>query len=398
MSSPPAIAMRPDAVDLSSRRLRTRAKLRALGWLLAVAPARPYAVVSGSPDIEGNSVELVRALASRMPVRWLVADPPEELRWLLDGAPGADRVRMVPKGSRAAFLSYLGARYVFFTHGLYGSPQPPRRKVFVNLWHGDGPKRRRGFAHIRSTVVVGGTELWGRRRGDTFGVGRDHALVTGNPRIDQLHRPCDEATLAALGVSPGQRLVLWLPTYRRTHYRGRRVGHVRNWSDGDELSASEQVSELLREVVGCARERGVTLAVKPHPLDGDRFGGTGMALLTDADLLEHRTTLYSLLGSTVGLITDYSSVWTDYLALDRPIGYYVPDLAEYDADRGLNVVDYSSVMAGPRLATIADFKAFIRDCLDEPDEPRAHRRRVAERIGAETRPGAAERLLVELGL
>ncbi|MEZ5092071.1 CDP-glycerol glycerophosphotransferase family protein [Nocardioides sp.] len=385
-------------MHLPPRKLTQRTKLRLLQWGLRVAPTRRRAVVAGTPDLEGNSVEVVRALASRMPVRWLVSAPAEELAWLLDGVPRADRVELVSRRSTRALVSYLTSSHVFFTHGLYGSPQPPRRKTFVNLWHGDGPKRRKGFAAIRSSYIVGGTELWGRRRGDTFGVGQDRVLVTGNPRIDQLARPTDADALAALGLDPARPLVLWLPTYRRTRYRGRRLGDVRNWADGQELSRAQPVQDILASAADCAADLGITLTVKPHPLDADRFRETGLTVLTDEDLLRARTTLYSLLGRTAGLVTDYSSVWTDYLAADRPIGYFCPDLEDYDADRGLNVVDYRSVMAGPLLETPGDFADFLASCLQEGDEARAHRHAIARLVGAETHPGATERLLHALGL
>ena len=35
------------------------------------------------------------------------------------------------------------------------------------------------------------------------------------------------------------------------------------------------------------------------------------------------TTLYGLLARSSALVTDYSSVWTDYLTLDRPIAFII---------------------------------------------------------------------------
>jgi len=361
-------------------------------------PAREHAVVAGFPADEGNSVEVVRELASRLPVYWLVGDDPDSWAWLVSDADRDGMVRCVRKDTFRAYWAYVTARFVFFTHGLYGSPLPPRHKTFVNLWHGDGPKQRKGFATVRSTFVVSGTKLWGRQRARNFGLGERHVLITGNPRVDQFGRRPDDDALGALGIQPTRPLVLWAPTYRGTQYRGFRLGAVRNWSDSDHLSNLTHVRETLTQAAQDAQSLGVTLAVKPHPLDGDEFAALGLHVITNALLRGARISLYQLLGRAHGLITDYSSVWTDFLVVDRPIGFYCPDLDQYVARRGLNVDNYPSILPGPLLESREDFCTFLRHCLNEPDSSKAQRARSIVLIGAETRLGATRRLLDAVGV
>lgn len=378
--------------------VRAGLTFRVLQACVARLPARRHAVVAGYPDDEGNSVEVVRGLAGRLPVYWLVGDEPSSLQWLVAGVPGADRVRCLRKNTLAAYWAYVSARYVFFTHGLYGSPMPPPHKTFVNLWHGDGPKRRKGFAVVRSTFVVAGTQLWGGKRARTFGMSERDVLITGNPRVDQFARPASDQDLRRVGLDPSTRLVLWLPTYRTTDYRGYRVGAARNWEDtaGPSLSATLRLN--LAEIARDARELGVTLAVKPHPLDADKFAETGLQIITGADLRAARVTLYQLLGRADGLLTDYSSVWTDFLTVDRPIGFYCPDIESYVAGRGLNVDDYPALLPGPLLDTREEWMDFLRSCIAEPPSSRERRARIVATIGAETRGGATERLLDAVGV
>jgi hypothetical protein len=383
---------------MRTEELRTRGWLLLLRLALSVLPARRHAVVAGFPDEEGNSVETVRALARRLPVDWLINSSPESVEWLLSGAERRDRIRLVPKDSKRAFLAYATARYVFFTHGLYGSPPAPRRRTFVNLWHGDGPKMSKRFANVRSTYAVAGTRLWGDQRPVYFGVAATGVLVTGNPRIDQFERPVRDDQLQALGLDPAKPFILWMPTYRRTEYRGRRLAKVRNWADAADLSDSERVRHLIGEVSESASRLGVTVVVKPHPLDADDYGSTDL-LVIDGDLLNRaEVTVYQLLGRSHGLITDYSSVWTDYLAVDRPIGFYCPDLEQYEAARGLNVDGYRDLIPGPLLESPADFEQFLCECLEESAASRSKRAQAAQRIGAVTRLGASDRLLDAVGI
>lgn len=379
-------------------RLRARAARKAVQLAVVQAgvnrlPARGHAVVAGSPDDEGNSVEVVRSLAGRLPVYWLVGDDPQSLRWLVSDADTVSGVTCLRRNTLRAYWAYLNARYVFFTHGLYGSVHPPPHKTFVNLWHGDGPKVRKGFATARSTFVVSGTQLWGQQRARSFRVGEAGLLVTGNPRVDQFTRPADDDQLCALGVDPTRPLVLWLPTYRTTDYRLERIDAVRNWSDADKLSRSAAVTTMLGQVAHDAAAFGVTVAVKPHHLDADEYGATGLHVVSRSALRAARVGLYQLLGRADGLITDYSSVWTDFLARDRPIGFYCPDFDQYVAGRSLNVEDYPALLPGPMLETRADFAAFLRTCLFEPESSRTQRASSVHAIGAQTDPDATERLL-----
>lgn len=369
------------------------AKFALLQMGVSRIPPGRHAVVAGSPDEEGNSVEVVRALAGRVRVYWLVGDEPASLAWLISDADDAWRVTCVRKNSLRARWLYVTARYVFFTHGLYGSPQPPPTKTFVNLWHGDGPKRRKNFAVVRSSVVVSGTLLWGGMRAQSFGLDERALLSTGNPRVDQFARPVADEGLSLLGIDPKVPLVVWLPTYRKTHYRGHRLGSVRNWSDSEELSTSMSGRAMLAKLAEEARTAGVTLIVKPHPLDADEFSNTGIRVVTSAELRQAQVTLYQLLARAHGLITDYSSVWTDFLIRDKPIAFYCPDLDQYIVNRGLNVDNYPALLPGPILKTQDDFQNFFRDCLDEPEASRVRRAHSISRVGLETRPQATKRLL-----
>ena len=369
-----------------------------LSLFLRVTPALQHAVVAGFPDEEGNSVETARALSSRLPVYWLVSEAPEAVEWLVSDADGRFGIRPLRKDSVSAYLAYITARYVFFTHGLYGSPPPPRHKTVVNLWHGDGPKKSKRFANIKSTHAVSGTQLWGRQRPIYFGVPEGGVLVTGNPRIDQFARPASDNALRALGLDPARTLVLWMPTYRKTDYRGRRLAQVRNWADAEQLTEIDAARQLFEEVAQTARRLGVTLAVKPHHLDADRYEALGMRVIRGEELRRAHTTVYQLLGRAHGLITDYSSVWTDYLAMDRPIGFHCPDIVQYQSTRGLNVNGYLDLIPGSLLTSTEDFERFFHGCREESSESEQRRARSSRLVGAETRPGASERLLDALAI
>jgi CDP-glycerol glycerophosphotransferase (TagB/SpsB family) len=99
----------------------------------------------------------------------------------------------------------------------------------------------------------------------------------------------------------------------------------------------------------------------------------GAVLLDDGVLEKSGLTLYGVIARAAGLITDVSSVGTDFLVLDRPIGYYFPDRASYLANRGVWPDDALEHLPGPLLDGPKDIAEFARQVLEETEEERAQR-------------------------
>ena len=359
-----------------------------LGLLSRVVPRSLSVVVSACPESEGNGVEVARSLVRRYPGRVV---------WLRDSGPSPAEVRdlagagleLVTKASLTGLWAYLRAEAVFFTHGLYGSPRPCARKPIVNVWHGDGPKDIRPGkdvgALIASTYLVGNTTLISQFQGSAFGVPAERVLVTGNPRTDQLTRRLDGDRLRGLGISGS--FVVWMPTFRRV----RAVGAVRVRHRTDATPVDDGPAELAALLDGL-RERNIQLVVKPHPLDADRRRRPGLVTVDDEDLVRAGVSLYELLGASSGLVTDYSSVWVDYLLLDRPVAFLVPDRSSYD--RALFPADVLDWVPG-EVVNRHDrpFASFLADLDSGGRTGATMRREVARRIGLNPTTTAADDLL-----
>jgi hypothetical protein len=340
------------------------------------------------PETEGNGIEVVRALARRYD---------GQVVWLRDGAVPAEiaalpGVRVVPKASPRGIWAYLRAEAVLFTHGLYGSPTPCRRKPVVNLWHGDGPKdirpdRRAGSGLIASTYLVGNTRLFSGFQAQAFGIPEERLLVTGNPRTDQFWEQVDPVALSRLGITGA--FVVWMPTFRER----RAIGAVRTGRHA--ASPAEAEAEDLRLLLEGLRERGLQLVIKPHPIDADRRAWPGAVTVTEQELLGAGVSLYGLLGCSRGLVTDYSSVWVDYLLLDRPMAFLVPDRDTYD--RSLLPADVLDWVPGELVGEAQPrFGAFFGELDSAGASGAALRAMAATRTGLNRSHTAADDLLDEL--
>ena len=85
----------------------------------------------------------------------------------------------------------------------------------------------------------------------------------------------------------------------------------------------------------------------------------------DAFLKQHNIQLYELLSYSNALITDYSSVYYDYLLTNRPIGLTIEDEAEYRQQYGLLFDDLRKELPGIYIDSVSDLKEFLVQLKDE---------------------------------
>lgn len=343
------------------RRLVRRILVAISEILLRVIPRKNHALLSGWPADEGNIVEIARELiVAGHPFVWL--DPPSPNRLMSLQIFPTSKVRFLPKRSLRGFAAFVSARCVFVTHGLYGNPRPVPHKPIVNLWHGDGPKKEGhqgegGRSTVPATYLVSSSSVFATYRAGELGTPSTGIVLLGLPRQEQLIRPATPPLLETIGIDSQKPFVVWLPTYRVSTG----TGLVKGWTDGTGEDLSTQFETVLRELV----ELDIQVAVKKHPLDAIQPKVAGLITLSDAMIADAGLTLYGILGASSGLITDYSSVWVDYLVLDRPVGFLVPDEHEYTDSRGLFPSDVMDHLPGLKLDSSNNIRMFANDVVGQ---------------------------------
>jgi CDP-glycerol glycerophosphotransferase (TagB/SpsB family) len=96
-------------------------------------------------------------------------------------------------------------------------------------------------------------------------------------------------------------------------------------------------------------ENNFIMYIKPHPHDEHKFNKKAFSnfknifILSDEILSQEKIDLYQILNQFDLLITDYSSIFFDYLLLDRPILF----LKDEKFKRGFLIEDIESFVPGP---------------------------------------------------
>jgi len=208
------------------------------------------------------------------------------------------------------------------------------------------------------------------------GYPRNDVLLTDADALDLIGTDTDVMEKAAERKKNGTKILLYAPTFRDT-------------GQGDDFLEKKAID--LAALDEFAAQNHLCVVFKIHPFrefeaDFGRY----------ANLLKYDDNgdVYPLLPLVDLLITDYSSIFFDFLYLDRPIVFFPYDLEKYiREDRNLKY-DYNWVTPGPKCTNQTDLQALITKCIAaDEDTYRRKRREIFDMSFSHKTGCAAERIL-----
>ena len=357
-----------------------------------IPKSKKQVVFCSFPDYGDNAravyEEMVRqGMGETRILTWLVKDV------TLPGLPAGALRQHSFKG----IWRFMRAGYVFHTHGLFHNRPGPGQRV-ISLWHGMPLKTimKLDATHpanerFRFTYTVATSPLYRRIMAAAFDCKEERCLVTGQPRCDLLFRP--EDSLAAMGIrrSDYAKVFLWMPTYRKSV-----TGDLRtDGNGGTELGVAFLTEEQLIALNGRLAALNCLMLIKLHPMQVPvRAEETDLSHIRI--LRQAPGQLYSLVGQADALLTDCSSVYIDYLLLDRPMAFVFDDMDQYGENRGFVFPDPARYMPGPFIGDAGALTAFIEDTAAGRDGYADARRQVREQFHTYCDGESAKRLIEEV--
>lgn len=269
----------------------------------------------------------------------------------------------------------------------------PKRddQLLVNLWHGSGVKAHDFYDHnlnprhaIKLKNYFAKVDLMCvHSLDDRFKLAAmlnydlRKIYITGQPRLDCVASSNGKEKLAQLfgeSILKYKRLIFFAPSYRSN--MSCHAGKIFS----DNIFRVEDFDDA--EFGGFLEKNDAALIYKLHPIEQTAFSGRNFSMndrcfeLTDTMLFDNDIRYDELLNAFDVMVSDYSSIVYDFLLLDRPIVYLLPDFDEYKQAKGFVFSNIDAFMPGEKTADFKGLMSALTNAFENPEQYAAARNNV----------------------
>ncbi|WP_334055958.1 CDP-glycerol glycerophosphotransferase family protein [Polaribacter sp. P097] len=323
------------------------------------------------PDFTDNSFATFVFVSNNLPKYkniWLVdsLEKKDFFLKLIANYTASENYIILKKKSVKGFFHYLTAELVFHTHGLFNELGLIKGQRKINLWHGMPIKKIGLYEGSESKIPISNIHLstsqfYQKILMKAFGSKINQVQIVGQTRNDLLlndnisiHRLFNDRENYA-------KTILWMPTFRKSVVRDLRT-------DGSIEKEKDFINpEYLKKLNSFLKESNSIVYVKLHPMDyrglEDFINYTNIKFLNNNSFIEKGVNMYSTFSSFDILLTDFSSIYIDFLLLDIPIGFVFSDLQEFKESRGFVFEDPIKYMPGEIISNEKELELFLSETI-----------------------------------
>jgi CDP-glycerol glycerophosphotransferase (TagB/SpsB family) len=217
--------------------------------------------------------------------------------------------------------------------------------------------------------------------------------ITGQPRTDALFESKDYLSdLLEINIKKFDKVVIYMPTYR--------IGYG-NQKDGrtfDSTNIFRLKSYVHKDFLNYLERNNILFLLKLHPYEETLYKevalGKNIKWITNDILVEKELSIYNLLSNTDILITDYSSIYFDFLLLDKKIIFLPVDLDYYKKNRGFELEPYEFWTPGEKVFCIDDLEKAI--LIDDSELEKKQRKNICDIMFRNQDANSSERVFNQI--
>lgn len=306
---------------------------------------------------------------------------------------------------RGAIL-FVFCKYCFYSYSFL-KINPSRAQIVVNQWHGSPLKAIGALSkhpinpnekEDTFTYLLAAAPVFVPILAKSFKCPEKKILLCGHSRTDAFYENTN--TLSLFGLSGYNKTVLWMPTFRVSiDGRHQDLGPKDNCDKNETFLPLIKMNKDLVKLNTWLSAENILLVIKIHSISPwSDIELSNIKLFKDSDIQKKEVLLYQFVKDFDALLTDYSSVYFDYLLLNRPIGFIVDDINLYIENRGFNFDKPLDLMPGRLIYDQSDLYDFFYDVKANHDLFEKQRKEVMALTNYYKDGNNCKRLLDMIGL
>lgn len=276
-----------------------------------------------------------------------------------------------------SILIFYRAKHVFYTSGQIPI-KPSSTQIVIHLDHGAANFKKCGAL----TSINNGDEFY-----FTYYLAPSKVyipIVIKEYKCKECNiRICGEACTDVMygdyeryNLGEYSKIILWTPTFRQSDYYG--------YNDSEESILPMYSDEEYEELNQKLKDYNFRLIVKLHPgQDAPKSGlarFSNLSIYSDEEFSKNGYELYSMMVQVDYMIADYSSVFLQFLLLDKPVAFVIPDFDEYSRNRGFVFENPKDYMPGEHITCKAELYSLFATWGREEDIYGDQRKKVRDII------------------
>ncbi|MCM1535258.1 MAG: CDP-glycerol glycerophosphotransferase family protein [Clostridium sp.] len=295
-------------------------------------------------------------------------------------------------GKLKSVMTFFRAGHVFYTAGQIPI-KPSKKQIVIHMNHGTSDYKAMGaLTNINNgdenffTYMTTSGDYYVPIVAQEYLCTEDNVIVCNEPMTSVFYKPLKQK----YQLGDYDKILLWLPTFRKSEGLGYTDSSEKQLVPLFDADSYKLLNEKLKQY-------NYKLIVKLHGAQSleeyQLVNFSNLYICSSDDFAQLGYDLYQLLMQIDVLIGDYSSVSLQFLLLDKPCAYVIPDIEEYGRQRGFVFDNPEEYMPGYKIKTQEEFYRFLDDLSSGNDPYKQERKRVKSIIHKYDDGDACKRLL-----
>jgi len=352
----------------------------------AILPLKNYILLESFPDVSDNTLAVFEELLRRK------VNEKYKIIWMLNKRHSDNEfkqyknVKYIYRHSKIGRIYRKLAKFCVSSNDFLASIRDKQYSLF--LTHGTTLKIISHFYTMPDNMnkIIASSEKSDELLSEYFVYNRSRAVVTGYPRNDVFSKPPHDLKQYFGEYS---KYIIWFPTFKK-------MSDVEGLASGQALPIIHNKENAFR-VNEIAKKNNILIIIKPHFRQDIseliNYNLSNIVFINDKFFIDNNITSYEFLNSTDALITDYSSVYFDYLLHDKPIAVVWEDIEDYKKNPGL-VNEYEYYVSGAeKINNVDEMETFLINVATDNDILLEERTKMRDEMNISTDGKNSERVV-----